>query len=121
MSELQPLHFIRPLWLFLLPLVPLLPWLWRRARRPAGDWGRVCDPHLLRWLSVQQGGGGASRTGPWLAALALLLTILALAGPAWQKLPDLSFSARDARVIGLAITGSFERKCRKSSRRSAAV
>jgi Ca-activated chloride channel family protein len=106
-SDLQPLHFIRPMWLFLLPLVPLLPWLWRRARRPAGDWSQVCDPHLLRWLSVRQGGGGASRAGPWLAAIALLLTILALAGPAWQKLPDPSWSARDARVIALDLSGSM--------------
>ena len=107
MSDLQPLHFIRPLWLCLLPLVPLLPWLWRRARRPAGDWSRVCDPHLLRWLSVRQGGSGASRAGPWLAAMALLLAILALAGPAWQKLPDPSWSARDARVIALDLSSSM--------------
>ena len=34
MNDFQALHFIRPFWLFLLPLVPLLPWLWRRARQP---------------------------------------------------------------------------------------
>ena len=107
MSEIQALHFIRPLWLYLLPLAPLLPWLWRRARRPAGDWSRACDPHLLRWLSVQQGDGGARRAGPWLAAIALLLAILALAGPAWQKLPDPSWSARDARVIALDLSISM--------------
>jgi Ca-activated chloride channel family protein len=107
MSEIQALHFIRPLWLLLLPLVPLLPWLWKRARRPSGDWSRVCDPHLLRWLSVQRETKGSSRAGPWLAALALLLAILALAGPAWQKLPDPSWSARDARVIALDLSDSM--------------
>lgn len=107
MSDLGMVHFIRPLWLALLPLAVLLPWLWRRLRRPAGDWSRVCDPHLLRWLSVEQGGQGRRRAGPWLAGLALLATVLALAGPSWQKLPDASWSARDARVIVLDLSASM--------------
>lgn len=110
MNEFEALHFIRPLWLFLLPLAPLLPWWWRRSRRAAGDWTRVCDPHLLRWLSVEQGGeraGAGRRSGPWLAGLALLVAILALAGPSWQKLPDSAWSARDARVIALDLSRSM--------------
>ena len=67
----ETLHFIRPLWLLALPLAVLLPWAWRRARRPAGDWARVCDPHLLRWLAVDQSGDKPRRGGPWLAGAAL--------------------------------------------------
>jgi Ca-activated chloride channel family protein len=107
MTSFETVHFIRPLWLLLLPLAVLLPWLWHRSRRPAGDWSRVCDAHLLRWLSVQQGRAGRRRAGPWLAALALLIAILALAGPSWQKLPDPSWSARDARVIALDLSRSM--------------
>jgi len=107
MNEFEALHFIRPLWLLLLPLVLLLPWAWKRSRRPAGDWSRVCDPHLLRWLSVKQVAGKGGRGGAWLAALALLLVILALAGPSWQKLPDASFSARDARVVVVDLSRSM--------------
>jgi len=107
MTEFDALHFIRPLWLFLLPLVVFLPWAWKRTRRPAGDWSRVCDPHLLRWLSVKQVAGQSGHGGPWLAALALLVVILALAGPSWQKLPDTSFSARDARVIVVDLSRSM--------------
>ncbi len=109
MNGLDALHFIRPLWLYLLPLAVLLPWWWQRSRRPAGDWARVCDPHLLRWLSVEQGGGShpARRAGPWLAGLALLTALVALAGPSWQKLPDASWSARDARVIALDLSRSM--------------
>ena len=55
MAETELIHFIRPAWLWALPLVILLPWLWRYLRRPSGDWARVCDPHLLKWLSVRQG------------------------------------------------------------------
>jgi Ca-activated chloride channel family protein len=45
--------------------------------------------------------------GSWLAGLALLIVILALAGPSWQKLPDTSFSARDARVIAVDLSRSM--------------
>ena len=107
MNALDTLHFIRPAWLYLLPLVVILPWAWKRARRPAGDWSRVCDPHLLRWLSVEQEAARPGRGGALLAALALLIVILALAGPSWQKLPDTSFSARDARVIAVDLSLSM--------------
>jgi Ca-activated chloride channel family protein len=107
MSELALLHFIRPHWLWLLPLVFLLPWLWKRSRRPSGDWTRACDPHLLRWLSVSQAGEKSRGGGRWLAGAAVLIAILALAGPSWEKLPDSSFSARDARMIVLDLSRSM--------------
>lgn len=103
----ESVHFIRPAWLLLLPLVVLLPWVWKRTRQPAGDWARVCDPHLLSWLSVRQEGSEARPGGRWLAGVALLIAILALAGPSWQKLPDASYSARDARVIALDLSMSM--------------
>ena len=83
----EQLHFIRPLWLLALPLAVLLPWAFAHVRRPSGDWERVCDPHLLRWLSVRHGGTG-SRSGTWLAGAGLAIAVLALSGPSWQKLPD---------------------------------
>lgn len=107
MSDLALVHFIRPYWLLLLPLVLVLPWLWMNTRRPSGDWTRFCDPHLLRWLSVTQADGKDRRGGRWLAGLALLISLLALAGPSWQKVPDSSFSARDARIIVLDLSRSM--------------
>ena len=107
MNTFTLLHFIRPYWLLLLPLVIILPWWWHRSRRPSGDWSRVCDPHLLRWLSVTQANEKSRGGGRWLAAMALLICILALAGPSWQKLPNSSFSARDARVIVLDLSRSM--------------
>jgi len=108
MNGLDWIHFIRPLWLSALPLAVLLPWLWRRSRRPSGDWERVCDPHLLRWLSHQEAAGGARRSGGhWLAGATLALAALALAGPSWQQLPGGSFSARDARVMVLDLSHSM--------------
>ena len=107
MIDNLPLHFIRPLWLALLPLAVILPLVWRRLRRPSGDWSKVCDAHLLRWLSVGNGAAKPSRFGPWLAGLVWLIAAIALAGPSWQKLPDSSFTSRDARVLILDLSVSM--------------
>ncbi len=108
MSDLELMNFIRPAWLLALPLAILLPWWWKRLRRPAGDWEKVCDPHLLRWLSVSQGGGGpSSNRGSILAGLAIAIAALALSGPSWQQLPESSLAARNARVIALDLSRSM--------------
>lgn len=107
MTEFLPLHFIRPAWLLALPLAVVLPWLWRHLRRPSGDWARVCDPHLLKWLSVGEAARQRRGAGAWVAGGVLALSSLALSGPSWQRLPDLSYSARDARVIVLDLSLSM--------------
>jgi len=107
MMDMLPLHFIRPLWLLLIPLAVILPLLWRHLRRPSGDWNKICDAHLLRWLSVGDASAKPSRFGPWLAGSMWLIAALALAGPSWQKLPDNSFSSRDARVLVLDLSLSM--------------
>ena len=107
MMDMLPVHFIRPLWLVLLPLAVILPLLWRHLRRPSGDWGKICDAHLLRWLSVGDAAARPSRIGPWLAGLMWLIAAIALAGPSWQKLPDTSFTSRDARVLVLDLSLSM--------------
>jgi len=105
--DVMALHFIRPGWLLLLPLAILIPVLWRRLRRPSGDWSRVCDDHLLRWLSVGKASAQPGRFGPWIAGLVWLVAAIALAGPGWEKLPDSSFSSRDARVLVLDLSLSM--------------
>jgi len=107
MMDTLPLHFIRPLWLALVPVAVILPLVWRRLRRPSGDWSKVCDTHLLRWLSVGKAAARPSRSGPWLAGLVWLLAAIALAGPSWQKLPDSAFTSRDARVLILDLSLSM--------------
>jgi len=107
MNGQEWIHFIRPLWLAALPLAVILPWLWRHSRRPSGDWERVCDPHLLRWLTHSKGSVARRRGAHWLAGLALAIAVLALAGPSWEQLPDGSYSARDARVIAFDLSRSM--------------
>lgn len=99
MNELLAVHFIRPWWLLAVPVGMALPWAWRYLRRPAGDWARICDAHLLRWLSVGEPGRRPGRFGSWVTAAIFTLAALALAGPSWQRLPDAAYAARDARVL----------------------
>lgn len=105
--DILGLHFIRPGWLASLPLAVLLPLAWRYFRRPSGDWTRVCDEHLLRWLSVGEASVKAGRMGQFAAAAVLATAAISLAGPSLQKLPDNSFSARDARVMVLDLSLSM--------------
>lgn len=107
MTDWWPVHFLRPAWLLAMPLAVLLPLAWRHWRRPSGDWARVCDPHLLRWLSVGEMGRKPGRLGLLAAISVLLIASLALAGPSWQRLPDSSYSARDARVLVLDLSLSM--------------
>lgn len=91
-------HFIRPLWL--LALLPLAWILWRywRQRQQNSNWQSVCDPHLLPHLLID-GQGQASRAPFWLLACAGVLSILALAGPTWSKLPQPVYRNTAATVV----------------------
>ncbi len=108
MDALTAFHFLRPWWLL---AVPLWLWLsfhvWRKGSRGDG-WAAVCDPALLTYLT----GNGASpqqRSNMALAALMLAgaLALLALAGPAWQQLPQPVYRAQSALVIGLDLSRSM--------------
>ncbi|AMV19134.1 VWA domain-containing protein [Planctomyces sp. SH-PL14] len=96
-AALSDLHFLRPWWLLGLgPAVWLLAML-RRRGDPLSAWRRAMDPRLLRHLVI--GADARSRWGP-LAALAAgwLLAIVAVAGPAWRRVPS-PFSRDDAALV----------------------
>ncbi len=105
--DLLAIHFIRPWWLACLPIAVLIPLLWRIYRRPSGDWNKVCDAHLLRWLSVGKQVPRPDWRGSALAALVLTVSALALSGPSWQQVPGSSYSSRDARVLVLDLSLSM--------------
>src|SRR5210317_901665 len=85
-STLMSLQLLRPEWLLL--LIPLIALSWLLWNRSAGSrsWESAVDPALLPHLLV----GKRQRRKRWPVAayfVAGLLAIIALSGPAWEKLP----------------------------------
>ena len=115
MNELSQLHFIRPLWLIGIPLVWLLVWTIHTRLSADGDWERICDAHLLKWLV----GGESSKPRKrmeGLLGIGLSLALLALSGPTWSQLPHASLNARQARVVALDLSYSMLSEDVKPSR-----
>ncbi|GMQ75934.1 MAG: VWA domain-containing protein [Gammaproteobacteria bacterium] len=100
-------HFLRPLWLLALPLGPLLAWsLWRRLHEGV-QWREVCDPHLLPHLLVAPSAAG--RKWPyWILVVATTLALLALAGPAWERLEQPVYRTLNARAVVLDLSRSMD-------------
>jgi len=79
-------HFLRPHFLYLLPLAILLWWLWQMRHHPMRAWAGIILPSLLSALTVQPGRHPRWRGIGWLSAW--MLAIVALAGPAWRPAPS---------------------------------
>ncbi len=108
-------HFLRPLWLLAIPgLAALLFLLWR-SRRQSRGWQGVIDTQLLPHLLVGQ--PNQSGFNPvWPIAAFGLLAILALAGPAWEKLPQPVEQSADALVVVYDLSISMQAQDTQPSR-----
>jgi len=105
--NLEEFHFIRPYWLLtILPLLVIL-WLLLRRQLSSGNWKTVCDPQLLPHLLLDE--EGKRRIWPIYAlGIGGLLSILALAGPTWERLPQPAFRDQSALVIVLDLSRSMD-------------
>ena len=104
---LTEFHFLRPEWLLaLLPLVAFLYWFARR-RFATHQWRDVVDPQLMPHVLIGADYKARRGVSGWLA-LAGVLLIVALAGPAWQRLPQPVFRSQDALVIALDLSRSMD-------------
>ena len=113
--NLTDFHFIRPYWLLaLLPFMGMLFFLLKN-KLGQGNWASVCDEALLPYL-LQQKAVTKSRWPLTTGALAALLTILAIAGPTWDRLPAPVFRNDSALVIALNLSPSMNAEDVKPSR-----
>lgn len=103
---LSEFHFIRPYWF--LAFIPLLLLLWLLAKRHLvnKDWESVCDPALLPYILVGRT-GTKKYTNISLIGIVGLLTILALSGPTWERLPKPVFEKESALVIAMDLSYSM--------------
>jgi Ca-activated chloride channel family protein len=78
------LHFLRPWWLLVLLVPPLILWLAARSDDIRDRWKGMIAPHLLDKLIVEA--NRHSRINPsWLLAGLMALGTIAAAGPTWRR------------------------------------
>ena len=104
---LEAFHFLRPLWLLLVPLIVIVWWWVRRPVQRGAMLAEGIAPHLREALTV--GRAQRRRVLPIDSTAAiLLLAALGAAGPSWSRQPD-PFAAQSApAVIVLAVTTGME-------------
>lgn len=99
-------HFLHPYWLLALPpLLTLAVWLARRRARD-GAWQRLLDGELLSLLRLSA--SGASHSPLWLIGLLWTLSVLALAGPTWQRQITPAYRAPAAWMVALELSPSMD-------------
>lgn len=111
------LHFIRPWWLLaFLPLLAYIVWYWF-FQGHKNDWQRYLDAELAQYVLLR---GAEGKSRKWLYAVCIFiassLVILALAGPAWEKVPQLVFKNKTAIVAVLDLSRSMDSIDLKPSR-----
>lgn len=111
----QNFHFLRPWWLLAFaPVVLLLVYAWQK-RLTSKSWETFCDKELLPHMLISKQ-TSKHKYGVLLLLLASTLTILALAGPTWERLPQPVFKKDSAVVILLDLSLSMEATDIKPSR-----
>ncbi|WP_372570724.1 VWA domain-containing protein [Ruegeria jejuensis] len=100
-------HFLRPVWLLLLPGIGLLWYLARPRRKQDSPDSQHIAPHLAEALRV--GSNTRRRVQPIdSVALCLSLLTLAAAGPTWSRIPNPLIAESAPLVVALKVTPSME-------------
>ncbi len=115
---LDDFHFLRPLWLLALLVLPMLVWLRRRAHRVSDPWRRVVDAPLLAAQSASRVQG--PRLPELLLAGGLAICVLALAGPAWRELPQPLVKRQAPLIVALDLSANVRAADLKPDRLSRA-
>ena len=115
MSIPQQLHFLPPEAFY--AFVPLLLFvvLYLTSKATSRSWKAVCDDRLLPYI-LTAGGKKSGMLPMVLIMLASSLSIIALAGPVWEKLPQPVFREESALVIALDLSKSMHATDIKPSR-----
>ncbi|WP_228287918.1 VWA domain-containing protein [Thiothrix subterranea] len=103
---LNNLHFLHPEWLWLLLVLPLVLGIkWFQARQQGG-WERIVDKQLMPFVLSGTAGNWGWLPLAWLS-LALLVAIVAMAGPAWEKREVPVFRDQQALVVAMDFSVSM--------------
>lgn len=99
------LHFLRPHAFWCLLLLPLLWWLRYRQQQHANPWRGRVDAHLLPHLLVP---GRRRALGSLIGlTLAVVLAVLALAGPSWRQGEQALWQQRAPLVLAIDLSSTI--------------
>ena len=104
---LSDFHWLRPDWLWAIPVIVALALLLAKGRLGAGNWATVIDAALMPHVLSQTPGRGRDQRW-WLFGIAGVLASVALAGPAWERIEQPVFRAEQALVIALDLSRSMD-------------
>ena len=104
---LADFHFLRPLWLLLLIIPVLGYYFFFSGNRNVSAWENVCDRRLLKFLLVKGNSKQRSLLG-YCALIGIIGSIIALAGPSWQKKEVPAFSPVNPVMILLNTSSDMD-------------
>ena len=100
-------HWLRPEWLWALPLIGLMTYALARRQLAPGSWQRIIDPALAPFiLSRAQIKGLTYRW--WLILIGGVVAATALSGPSWNRIEQPVFRSEQALVIALDLSRSMD-------------
>ncbi len=103
---LSEFHFIRPVWLLLLPVIAAIWFLIRYRARKAGVPDAGLAPHLRDALTLRTNDRKRLLPVDWVAAI-ISLALIGAAGPAWTRIPDPFVAQTAPMVVILKVTPSM--------------
>ena len=105
---LADFHFLRPLWLLLVLLLPLMYLAFRQLHLGDSGWSRLIPARLLSPVIRHEGTSGRLPKSPMVpAAMALVVLATALAGPTWREAPTPLKQPGESLVIALDLSLSM--------------
>jgi len=111
----EQLHFLRPEAFYTFVPLLLIIVLFLTSKATSLSWKAVCDDKLLPYI-LTAGGKKSGILPILLITIAASISILALAGPVWKKLPQPVFREESALVIALDLSQSMHATDVKPSR-----
>ena len=104
---LAEFHCLRPEWLFGIPALVALAVLLARGKLGTGNWEAVIDPELMPYVLSRDPGSGTDYR--WLLmVLGGVIALIAMAGPAWERIEQPVYRSEQAIVVALDLSRSMD-------------
>ncbi|WP_334049144.1 vWA domain-containing protein [Alteromonas gracilis] len=95
---LNQFHFLRPEWFIALIPLMLLVILIRKTTAKQSGWQSVIPSHLYQYMVIGKNELGA-KPPMWMLAFVWVISVTALAGPTWERLPQPVYQLKMGHVI----------------------